>query len=123
MGRDAGVTVGVLPSAEEISGIRRRRTPATSIVLGHEQDYLKIRGADAKSRKRPSSADAEVLELIRLLPETWANVIKICRVFGVRAWEVGLPTPPTMTVNPCPRHQRQDLQHPGRSRKRPSHAG
>ena len=30
----------------------------------------------------------EVLELIRLLPETWANVIKVCRVFGIRSWEV-----------------------------------
>ena len=29
-----------------------------------------------------------MLELIRLLPETWGNVIKICRVFGVRSWEV-----------------------------------
>ena len=32
LGRDAEVTVGVLPGTEEISGIRRRRTPATSSV-------------------------------------------------------------------------------------------
>ena len=53
---------------------------------------MKIRGADAKSRKKAVLNDAEVLELIRLLPETWANVIKICRVFGVRSWEVGFIT-------------------------------
>ena len=36
--------------------------------------------------------DDEVLELIRLLPESWGNVIKICRVFGVRSWEVAFIT-------------------------------
>ena len=41
-----------------------------------------------QSRKKAVLTDAEVLELIRLLPETWANVIKVCRVFGVRSWEV-----------------------------------
>ena len=30
-----------------------------------------------------------------MLPETWANVIKICRVFGVRSWEVGFITQAT----------------------------
>ena len=50
-----------------------------------ETDYLKIRHADAKSRKKAVLTDAEVLELIRLLPETWAKVIKICWVFGVRS--------------------------------------
>ena len=28
------------------------------------------------------------MELIRVLPETWGSVIKVCRVFGVRSWEV-----------------------------------
>ena len=23
-----------------------------------------------------------------MIPETWANVIKVCRVFGVRPWEI-----------------------------------
>ena len=32
--------------------------------------------------------DEEVLELIRLLPESWGNVAKISRVFGVRPWEI-----------------------------------
>ena len=48
--------------------------------------------ADAKSRKKAVLTDAEVLELIRLLPETWANVIKACRVFGVPSWEVAFIT-------------------------------
>ena len=34
LGRNAEVTVGVLPGTEEISGIRRRRTPATPGVPG-----------------------------------------------------------------------------------------
>ena len=55
-------------------------------------DYLKIRGADGKSRKKAILTDAEVLVLIRLLQKTWANVIKICRVFGVRSWEVAFIT-------------------------------
>ena len=30
--------------------------------------------------------------MIQLLPETWGNVIKICRVVGVRSWEVAFIT-------------------------------
>ena len=60
--------------------------------LEPEKDYLKIRGADAKSRKKAVLTDVEVLELIRLLPESWGNVIKVCRVFGVRSWEVAFIT-------------------------------
>ena len=32
--------------------------------------------------------DDEVLELIRLLPESWGNVVRVSRVFGVRPWEI-----------------------------------
>jgi len=32
--------------------------------------------------------DEQVLELIRLLPETWGNVVKISRIFGVCPWEI-----------------------------------
>ena len=49
-----------------------------------------------------------MLELIDA--PSWANVIKVCRVFGVRSWEVGF----TQAINdgdPAPRHQGQDLQH------------
>ncbi|WP_114988651.1 hypothetical protein [Synechococcus sp. N19] len=70
--------------------VAEHRQPQSFLVP--EADYLKIRGADAKSRKKAVLTDAEVLELIRLLPETWANVIKICRVFGVRSWEVAFIT-------------------------------
>ena len=37
---------------------------------------------------RTEVTDDEVLELIRLLPDSWGNVVKISRVFGVRSWEV-----------------------------------
>ena len=70
--------------------VAEHRQPQSFLVP--EKDYLKIRGADAKSRKKAVLTDDEVLELIRLLPETWANVIKICRVFGVRSWEVAFIT-------------------------------
>ena len=73
--------------------VAEHRQPQSFLVP--EKDYLKIRGADAKSRKKAVLTEAEVLELIRLLPETWANVIKICRVFGVRSWEVGFITQAT----------------------------
>ena len=70
--------------------VAEHRQPQSFLVA--EKDYLKIRGADSKSRKKAVLTDAEVLELIRLLPETWGNVIKICRVFGVRSWEVAFIT-------------------------------
>ena len=70
--------------------VAEHRQPQSFLV--HEKDYLKIRGADAKSRKKAVLTDAEVLELIRQLPESWANVIKVCRVFGVRSWEVAFIT-------------------------------
>ena len=70
--------------------VAEHRQPQAFLVP--EKDYLKIRGADAKSRKKAVLTDAEVLELIRLLPETWANAIKVCRVFGVRSWEVAFIT-------------------------------
>ena len=73
--------------------VAEHRQPQSFLVP--EKDYLKIRGADAKSRKKAVLTDDEVLELIRLVPETWANVIKICRVFGVRSWEVGFITQAT----------------------------
>ncbi|GCE65854.1 hypothetical protein OMCYN_01800 [cyanobiont of Ornithocercus magnificus] len=39
------------------------------------------------TRSKAKSAD-EVLELIRLLPESWGNIMKISRVFGVRLCEI-----------------------------------
>jgi hypothetical protein len=66
--------------------VAEHRQPRAFLIS--EKDYLEVRGADSKSRKKAVLTDAEVLELIRLLPEAWGNVIKICRVFGVRSWEV-----------------------------------
>ena len=66
--------------------VAEHRQPQAFLVS--EKDYLKTRGADGKSRKKAVLTDAEVLELIRLLPESWANVVKTTRVFGVRPWEI-----------------------------------
>ena len=66
--------------------VAEHRQPQAFLIS--EKDYLKTRGADGKSRKKAVLSDEEVMELIRLLPETWGNVVKISRVFGVRPWEV-----------------------------------
>ena len=66
--------------------VAEHRQPKAFLVS--DRDYLEVRGADGKSRKKAVLTDAEVLELIRLLPESWANVVMISRVFGVRPWEI-----------------------------------
>ena len=66
--------------------VAEHRQPQAFLIS--EKDYLQTRGADGKSRKKAVLSDDEVMELIRLLPETWGNVVKISRVFGVRPWEV-----------------------------------
>ena len=66
--------------------VAEHRQPQAFLIS--EKDYLKTRGADAKSRKKAVLTDDEVLELIRLLPESWGNVVKVSRVFGVRPWEI-----------------------------------
>ena len=66
--------------------VAEHRQPQAFLIS--EKDYLKTRGADGKSRKKAVLSDDEVMELIRLLPETWGNVVKISRVFGVRPWEI-----------------------------------
>ena len=73
--------------------VAEHRQPQAFLIS--EKDYLKTRGADGKSRKKAVLSDDEVMELIRLLPETWGNVVKISRVFGVRPWEVGFITQAT----------------------------
>ena len=94
--------------------VAERRQPQSYLIS--EKDYLDLRVADDKSRKKAILTDAEVLELTRLLPETWGNVIKICRVFGVRSWEVAFITRANNDDGepPAPGHQRQDVQHPWR---------
>ena len=66
--------------------VTEHRQPKAFLIS--DKDYLEVRGADGKSRKKAVLTDAEVLELIRLLPESWGNVVKISRVFGVRPWEI-----------------------------------
>ena len=66
--------------------VAEHRQPKAFLVS--DKDYLEVRGADGKSRKKAVVTDAEVLELIRLLPESWGNVVKISRVLGVRPWEI-----------------------------------
>jgi len=66
--------------------VAEHRQPQAFLIS--EKDYLKTRGADGKSRKKAVLSDDEVMELIRLLPETWGSVVKISRVFGVRPWEI-----------------------------------
>jgi hypothetical protein len=66
--------------------VAEHRQPQAFLIP--EKDYLELRGADGKRRKKAVLTDDEVMELIRLLPESWGNVVKISRVFGVRPWEI-----------------------------------
>ena len=66
--------------------VAEHRQPKAFLISA--KDYLEVRGADGKSRKKAVLTDDEMLELIRLLPESWGNVVKISRVFGVRPWEI-----------------------------------
>ena len=67
--------------------VSEQRQPQSFLIS--EKDYLQLRGGDAKPRKKAVLSDQQMLELIRLLPDHWANAVKICRVFGVRPWEIG----------------------------------
>ena len=66
--------------------VTEHRQPQAFLIS--EKDYLELRGADGKRRKQAVLTDDEVMELIQLLPESWGNVVKISRVFGVRPWEI-----------------------------------
>lgn len=66
--------------------VAEHRQPQTFLIA--DKDYLELRGADGKRRKKAVLTDEQVLELIKLLPESWANVVRISRVFGVRPWEI-----------------------------------
>ena len=66
--------------------VTEHRQPQAFLIT--EKDYLELRGADGKRRKKAVLTDDEIMELIRLLPEPWGNVVKISRVFGVRPWEI-----------------------------------
>ena len=66
--------------------VAEHRQPQAFLIS--EKDYLELRGADGKRRKKAVLTDDEMMELIQLLPESWGNVVKISRVFGVRPWEI-----------------------------------
>jgi hypothetical protein len=66
--------------------VAEHRQPQAFLIS--EKDYLELRGADGKRRKKAVLTDDEMMELIRLLPESWGNVVNISRVFGVRPWEI-----------------------------------
>jgi hypothetical protein len=66
--------------------VAEHRQPQAFLIS--EKDYLELRGADGKRRKKAVLTDDEMIALIRLLPEQWSNVVKISRVFGVRPWEI-----------------------------------
>ena len=56
--------------------VEEHRQPQSYLIS--EKDYLELRGADGKSRKKEVLTDAEIPELIQLLQELWTNAIKIC---------------------------------------------
>ena len=56
----------------------------TADVTRIDVEPAKAKGEDDSVRHRDVT---ELLKLIQLLLETWGNVIKICRVFGVCSWE------------------------------------
>ena len=66
--------------------VGEHRQPQSFLI--NQKDYLRLRGGDAKTRKKAVLSDHQMLELIRLLPDHWANAVKVCRVFGVRPWEI-----------------------------------
>ena len=80
--------------------VAEHRQPQSFLISPKE--YLLLRGGDAKGRKKAVLSDQQVLELIRLLPDHWANAVKVCRVFGVRPWEVGFID---RRINPGGEHQ------------------
>lgn len=55
--------------------------------LVSDRDYMKLRGTDCKRREKAVLSDDEVMILIDSLPETWGNVVKLGRIYGLRPWE------------------------------------
>ena len=97
--------------------VSEHRQPQALLIP--ERDYLQLRGAGAKRRQKAVLTDDEVMELTRQLSEPWANVVKICRVFGVRSWEVNSSSAEQMTImEPSALgDQGQDLQQERRSQR------
>ena len=67
-------------------GVAEHRQPQAFLIP--EREYMLLRGPDGKQRRKAVLSDDQMMKLIKLLPEPWANVVKVCRVYGVRPWEV-----------------------------------
>ena len=65
--------------------VSRHRQPQCWLLS--EEDYFELKGDGGTREPRAVLSDEEVMQVITLLPEKWANVVKIIRVFGFRAWE------------------------------------
>ena len=65
--------------------VSRHRQPQCWLLS--EEDYFELKGDGGTREPRAVLSDEEVMKVISLLPETWANVVKIIRIFGFRAWE------------------------------------
>jgi len=64
--------------------VSRHRQPQCWLLS--EEDYFELKGDGGTRKPRAVLSDEEVMKVISLLPETWANVVKIIRIFGFRAW-------------------------------------
>ena len=65
--------------------VSRHRQPQCWLLS--EEDYFELKGDGGTRKPRAVLSDEEVMKVISLLPETWANVVKVIRIFGFRAWE------------------------------------
>ncbi len=65
--------------------VSRHRQPQCWLLS--EEDYFELKGDGGSRDPRAVLSDEEVMKVISLLPESWANVVKIIRIFGFRAWE------------------------------------
>ena len=65
--------------------VSRHRQPQCWLLS--EADYSELKGDGGERADRAVLSDDQVMQLITLLPEEWANVVKSVRVFGFRAWE------------------------------------
>ncbi len=65
--------------------VSRHRQPQCWLLS--QEDYFELKGDGGSRDPRAVLSDEEVMKVISLLPESWANVVKIIRIFGFRAWE------------------------------------
>ena len=66
--------------------VAEHRQPQAFLIS--EGDYMLLRGPDGKQRRKAVLSDDQVMKVLEMLPESWGNVVKVCRVYGVRPWEI-----------------------------------